>query len=120
MDLHPSEFAFLEQLVSAKASWLEAARSASHDSQAPPSWSDVPQAWDKLISLLETHESRAAFAAVVDELLAGVLHSALVVLDGGSALAEQTTLSIADADGHRFRTFLHEYWPGALARGTES
>jgi hypothetical protein len=47
----------------------------------------------------------------VSELLSRLTHSALVTLDGGSALAETTLLTISDKDGHEFKNFLHEFWP---------
>ncbi|ANH67151.1 hypothetical protein ABE85_05420 [Mitsuaria sp. 7] len=114
MSLHPSESAFLAQLAVAKNSWLTAAQRALASEQGTEPWSETAEAWARLRSRLCTAEDQAAWATVIDELLGGLLHSALVTLDGGSALAETTLLSIEDSDGHQFKTHLHEYWPEAL------
>ena len=61
--------------------------------------------------MLTTPEAKAAFITAVSELLSGLTHSTLVTLDGGSALAETTLLTIRDTGGHEFVDFLHESWP---------
>lgn len=110
MNLHPSEIALLKDFALAKSSWVSAAEEAI----ATPEdvvWAEDAEAWSKLSECIQTPEAKEAFIAVVSELLSGVLHSALVSLDGGSELAETTTLSVQDADGHEFKRFLHEFWP---------
>ncbi len=110
MTLHPSEVALLKDLALAKASWVSAAADAI---EAPKDsvWIENTEAWSRLSGYVQCPEAKEAFVAVVSELISGVLHSALVSLDGGSALAETTILSIQDADGHIFKRFLHEFWP---------
>lgn len=110
MNLHPSEIALLKDLALAKSSWTSAAAEAI---AAPEDavWVENAEAWSKLSACVQAPEAKEAFIAVVSELLSGVLHSALVSLDGGSALADTTTLSVQDADGYQFERFLHEFWP---------
>ncbi|WP_431103221.1 hypothetical protein [Roseateles noduli] len=120
MSVHPSESTFLAQLVTAKNSWLEAAQLAISSAGGTESWSETSEAWARLRQVLRTAEDQSALVAAIDELLSGVLHSALVTLDGGSGLAETTLLSIEDSDGHRFKTHLHEFWPEALSAADKS
>ena len=110
MNLHPSEIALLKDLALAKSSWVSATAEAI---KAPREafWVENNAAWSKLSEYLQCSEAKEAFVAVVSELISGVLHSTLVSLDGGSALAETTSLSIKDADGHVFKRCLHEFWP---------
>ena len=109
MELHPSEAAFLKDLAESRAWWTRAASAGLISSDVP--WSDHPEAWAKLSRVLNTPEAKAAFITAVSELLSGLTHSTLVTLDGGSALAETTLLTIRDADGHEFIDFLHDFWP---------
>lgn len=108
MKLHPSEAAFLKDLAESRASWTRTASDSLVN--ADLAWSDHPEAWATLSSLLNTQKARMAFTTAVSELLSGLTHSALVTLDGGSALAEATLLTISDKDGHEFKDFLHEFW----------
>lgn len=110
MNLHSSEIAFLKDLALAKSSWTSAAAEAISNPQSAV-WIENAEAWSKLSACAQDPEAKEAFVAVVSELLSGLVHSALVSLDGGSALAETTTLSVQDADGYTFKRFLHEFWP---------
>lgn len=109
MELHSSEAAFLKDLAESRAWWTRIASDGLIGSDV--AWSEHPEAWAELSDLLNTPEAKAAFSAAVSELLSGLAHSALVTLDGGSALAETTSLTIRDKDGHEFIDHLHEYWP---------
>lgn len=109
MNLHPSETAFLKDIADAKAWWTRMASDGL--TTADVGWSDHPQAWATLARLLKTPEDRAAFTAAVTDLLSGFAHSTLVTLDGGTALAETTLLTIRDKNGHEFKDYLHEFWP---------
>ena len=59
--------------------------------------------------------SAAEAKAVIDDELRGLYHGLFVILDGGSALADEGLLRLADEDGVPFDRFLHEicfrYWP---------
>jgi hypothetical protein len=119
MELHPSELALLNQLALIRDTWVDAAESAISTAPTALEWSEVPNEWAKLSSILSTREDQQAFRAVIRELLSGQVHSLLVALDGGSSLAETTLISIQDEGGHVFKTFLHEFWPevGGLTDG---
>ncbi len=65
----------------------------------------------KVAQQLPDQQSKDAFATVVSELLSGLIHSTLVALDGGTALADTTIVSISDSEGYEFKRFLHEFWP---------
>lgn len=106
-----TEAAFLKDLALAKASWVEAATDAIANPASTEDWSEELGGWSILSERLSQPQERAAFRAVVDELLSGVLHSALVTLDGGSQLAETTALTLHDDQGNSFKRFLHEFWP---------
>jgi hypothetical protein len=53
--------------------------------------------------------------AIVEDELRGLYHGMFVILDGGTALANQGLVRIADEDGVAFDRFLHEicfgFWP---------
>jgi len=119
MELHPSELALLNQLALIRDSWENAAASAISTAPTALEWSEVPNEWAKLSSILSAPEDQQAFRAVVRELLSGQAHSFLVALDGGSSLAETTLIAIQDEGGHVFKTSLHEFWPqvGGLTDG---
>ncbi|MFN4121576.1 hypothetical protein [Acidovorax sp.] len=110
MNLRSSEVAFLKALALSNESWSQAAIEALSD---PPSaeWSEQRAAWAALAAHLSNPEAREAFHAVLSELLSGLTHSFLVTLDGGSSLAETTSLTIQDDQGITFKSFLHEFWP---------
>lgn len=58
---------------------------------------------------------RTGVAAVIEDELRGLYHGLLVILDGGSALADDGLVRLLDEDGEPFDRFLHEicfrYWP---------
>ena len=110
MALTDTEAAFLEDLASAKASWLRAALQAIRSPTPDLAWTRDDAAWLKLREALSAAGCTEQFGVVIDELLAGLVHSFLVTLDGGSALAETTELTVLDAKKRAFRKFLHEYW----------
>lgn len=60
-------------------------------------------------------ESPSDAVGIMEEELRGLYHGLLVILDGGSALADEGLVSVVDEDGESFDRFLHEicfrYWP---------
>jgi hypothetical protein len=58
----------------------------------------------------------AEAAAIVEDELRGLYHGLFVILDGGTALANEGLVRIRDDEGVEFDRFLHEvcfrYWPG--------
>ena len=110
-NLHPSEAALLTALAAAKHSWLTAAVEAIREPRSIQ-WTEVEEAWSSLAERIADRPDREAFQAVVNELLSGLCHSLLVVLDGGAELANSTSLTVQDEQGHVLKRFLHEFWPG--------
>ena len=55
--------------------------------------------------------------AIVEDELRGLYHGLFVILDGGTALADEGLVSVVDENGVAFDRFLHEtcfeYWPRA-------
>jgi hypothetical protein len=55
--------------------------------------------------------------AIVEDELRGLYHGLFVILDGGTALANQGLIHVVDEDGVSFDRFLHEvcfdFWPAA-------
>jgi hypothetical protein len=53
--------------------------------------------------------------AIVEDELRGLYHGLFVILDGGTALADEGLVSVVDEDGVAFERFLHEtcfgFWP---------
>lgn len=113
MKLQPSELGLLRDLALTRDALVNTAADALRPSAGAQPWTDVPASWAALSKRLTTSEDQQAFHAVVRELLSIQAHSFLTTLDGGTALAESTLLSIQDEQGHVFKRFLHESWPGA-------
>jgi hypothetical protein len=61
--------------------------------------------------------------AVMEDELQGLYHGLFVILDGGTALADEGLVQVVDEDGTPFDRFLHEicfrYWPTNSANGPE-
>jgi hypothetical protein len=110
MNLHPSEIAFLQDLARAKETWLAGAAEAMSD-PTKVAWSQDSAAWSKLASCVHAANAEEELQSVLSELLSGLIHSVLVSLDGGTVLAETTSLTVRDESGHEFKRFLHEFWP---------
>jgi hypothetical protein len=58
--------------------------------------------------------TQADAAAVIEDELRGLYHGLFVILDGGTALADEGLVSVVDEEGVKFDRFLHElcfgYW----------
>lgn len=54
-------------------------------------------------------------AAILEDELQGLYHGLFVILDGGTALADEGLVSVVDEDGVPFERFIHEtcfdFWP---------
>ena len=100
--------AFFEDLAISLDGWVDASVSAMTDPAADLIWTNHPEAFRSLAGVLSTAELRAALKTALLEILSGQIHSILVTLDGGTALAEQTLLTVTDEDGHELPPGLHE------------
>ena len=97
-----------EDLANIYDSWLSTAMESTCRSGADLSWADEPEAFFKLGASLQETNSVSHFEQAVSELLRGVIHSTLVVFDGGTKLSEKTNLKIIDDQGHTLPINLHE------------
>ncbi|ANC78532.1 histidine kinase [Fictibacillus phosphorivorans] len=59
-------------------------------------WSDNENEYKILQSKIKTQEELVAFAKIQDELIKGVIHSILVMIDGGDELADNYLLDLVD------------------------
>ena len=100
--------AFFEDLARSLDGWVDASVSAMTDPAANLIWTSHPEAFRSLAGALSTVELQSALRTALHEVLSGQIHSILVTLDGGTALAEHTTLTITDDDGQELPPGLHE------------
>jgi hypothetical protein len=107
-DLTAYERAFLSAVAGVHASWIGAGREALEDPQVPV-WVDKPAAVEVLRNALASAEEREAFRSLLTQVIAGVLHSTLVCIDGGSNAPGIDGLSLVGPDGVAFRKYVHEY-----------
>lgn len=63
-----------------------------------PEWSDLKSEYQILNNLLGSDEGIEAFKKVIQDKINGVLHSVLVMIDGGTELAEKFTIDIVVED----------------------
>jgi len=103
-----STTAFLEDLARHLDTWLAQGVLAMTDPSAELKWTDQPEAFRVIASHLSHPDCPAALRTALLELLSGVAHSFLVTLDGGTALAQHTSLSLTDASGEPLQSGLHE------------
>jgi len=103
-----TEKELFEDLASIYDSWLSLAKESTSDSEANLNWADEPKAFLKLRETLKESNSQVHFEQVISEIIQGVLHSTLVVFDGGTKLADKTNLKIEDDNGHILPKNLHE------------
>jgi hypothetical protein len=99
-----------ERLTEIKDYWAKTT-SESLDDKADLMWSDVNDKYEILRAKLTSREEREAYQKVVDEVIKGVLHSILVMIDGGDELADKLLLNLIERDTSRSlseQTALHE------------
>ncbi|BBI35165.1 histidine kinase [Cohnella abietis] len=88
-----------------------------------PEWSDLKSEYRLLNNLLSTDEGIEAFKKVIQDKIDGVLHSVLVMIDGGTELAEKFTIDLVVEDtGESLKEgiALHEEFTGYLLDAEES
>jgi hypothetical protein len=74
-------------------------------------WSEVKDSYQKLQQKIADKEEREAYQKVVDETIRGVIHSILVMIDGGDDLADKLLLDLIERETSISllnRTALHE------------
>ncbi|MBO2536954.1 MULTISPECIES: histidine kinase [Rummeliibacillus] len=82
-----------EHLKSIKDYWVKTSVE-SLDENADLIWSDYEEEYHKLQCLLKNDEEKEAYERVLNELIKGVLHSILVMVDGGDDLADKYTVDL--------------------------
>jgi hypothetical protein len=108
-DITPPTLApFLEDLARQLDSWLDASTTALSDPYSTVVWAEQPAAFQIVAQAIDTPLRQQALRAALSEILRGQIHSLLVTFDGGTALAETTTLPILDNRSRSFPTNLHE------------
>ncbi len=106
-------FANLKQI---KDHWVNTAVS-SLEPNADLIWSNVEEDFNNLQKLFSTKEEKEAFRKVLNDIVAGVMHSTLVMIDGGDALADSIKIDLIDASSReslKNNKALHEEFYGYL------
>lgn len=86
-----------ENLKNIKDHWVNTA-TAGLEPNAKLIWSNVEEDIRELQKLVSTDQQKEAFAKVLNDIIMGVLHSTLVMIDGGDALADRIKLDLIDSD----------------------
>jgi hypothetical protein len=111
-----SERAFFEQLAINLDYWTDTAVESLSDLSSDLRWAENPGAFRSVAGRLNTPEAEKELRIALREILRGQIHSILVAIDGGSAMAETTQLTVTDQDGHELPEGLHEYFIEYLAQ----
>jgi hypothetical protein len=85
-------------------------------------WSDYPDEYKILSNKLEEKESKDALKKVSDEVIRGVMHSVLVMIDGGDELADKFKIDLINEDNGqslKYDCALHEEFFGYLLEKEE-
>lgn len=105
-----------EQLKLIKDSWSNTAVKGL-DEKEDLRWTEVEDKYRILQKKLTSEEEREAYKKVVNEIIEGVMHSILVMVDGGSHLAESILIDITELETNESLskdTALHEEFIGYL------
>jgi hypothetical protein len=104
--------ALLEEIARCHAYWVSVAAEALCEPR-DLGWSDSPEAYRIIAGALRQHGCGAEIRVTMEELMRGLVHSLLVILDGGTDLARQVTLTV-QANGESVPAGIHELWVGHL------
>ncbi|WP_241156787.1 histidine kinase [Bacillus sp. FJAT-42376] len=105
-----------ERLTETKDYWVNTICEGLDD-KADLIWSEVEAEYEILQKKLTSLEEREAYQKVVDEVIKGVMHSILVMIDGGDELADRILLDLIERDSRKslsIQTALHEKFFGYL------
>lgn len=105
-----------EQLKRIKDYWVQTSLDSLKDG-ADLIWSDCEEEYKLLGKLLDSEENRLAYKKVLNEILKGAIHSILVMIDGGDALADRFTIDLVveqTQESLKKDTALHEEFYGYL------
>lgn len=99
-----------QRLAEIKDYWVNTTREGLEDN-TDLIWSEVEEAYKILQQKLSSQEGKEAYQNVVDEVIKGVIHSILVLIDGGDELAEKLLLDLTERGTNKSlsaETALHE------------
>lgn len=82
-----------EHLKTIKDYWVKTSLQ-SLDKKADLIWSDYEKEYQRLQLLLKNDEEKEAYERVLNELIKGVIHSMLVMVDGGDDLSDKYTVDL--------------------------
>lgn len=105
-----------EQLKEIKDYWVNAAVEGL-DTKADMVWPGLEEEYRILQKNLQHPEERAAYQKAVNEVVQGVMHSILVMIDGGDDLADKMMIDLVERDTGKSlsdETALHEDFIGHL------
>ncbi|HLF41932.1 MAG TPA: hypothetical protein VJA46_00235 [Acidimicrobiia bacterium] len=108
--------AFFEDLAVIRDRSASSAREAL--SGDGPVWAEHPDAFDRLRALVRLPKDIEGFATAVEEFVHVALHSALVVVHGGTASAEVGRVRLVGEDGEPLGEGLHELYGDKDRPGT--
>lgn len=86
-----------ENLKAVKDYWIE----ASLDGLTPNAdliWSEVEEQYKILQNKIVTDNEKTAYEKILDEVIKGVIHSILVMIDGGDKLADKYTVDLIEME----------------------
>jgi len=107
---------FFENLKCIKDYWVNKGIN-NLDPNADLRLSDVEMDIQELQKIISTQGQKDAFKKVLNDLIEGVFHSTLVMIDGGDALADKMKIDLVDFDtgeSLKGKTALHEEFFGYL------
>ncbi|GFZ34392.1 hypothetical protein CSC2_49180 [Clostridium zeae] len=105
-----------ERLKGIKDYWVNTLEESLADN-ADLIWSDYPDEYKILSTKLEEKEAKDALRKVSDEVIRGVIHSILVMIDGGDEVADKFKVDLIDEDNGqslKYDCALHEDFFGYL------
>lgn len=105
-----------EQLKEIKDYWVNITVEGL-DTNADRNWPGLEEEYRILQKNLQRPEEKAAYQKAVNEVVEGVMHSILVMIDGGDALADKMMIDLIERDtGESLsdETALHEEFIGYL------
>lgn len=87
-----------QNLKSIKDFWTESAVDDLNSNTDLITWTDVEESIKTMQQKLSSQEEQEAYRKVVNSVIEGVLHSILVMIDGGDELADNFLVDLIDRD----------------------
>ncbi|WP_419958305.1 histidine kinase [Psychrobacillus psychrotolerans] len=87
-----------QNLKSIKDVWRESAVDSLNPNTDLIAWTDVEESLKIMQQKLSSREELEAYRKVVNNVIEGVMHSILVMIDGGNELADKFLVDLIDRD----------------------